>query len=379
MDKYYQIVKCFRDEDLRADRQPEFTQIDCEMSFVDQEDILNTFEGLTRHLLSEIKGIELDAFPRMSYDEAIRRYGNDKPDIRFGMEFVEFDAELRGTEFKVFSEAELVVGIKLEGGAERSRKQLDALRDFVQQPQLGMSGLIWARHQADGSFTSSVNKFFDEQALKKWGSAFESQAGDLMLILAGAKDKTRSALSALRMHLADELGLRKADEFAPLWVVDFPLLEWDEDSERFHAMHHPFTSPKEEDIALLGTDPGAVRANAYDLVLNGNEIGGGSIRIHDRSLQKKMFEHLGFTEEEAQAQFGFLMDAFQYGAPPHGGIAFGFDRLVALLGGQETIRDFIAFPKNNAGRDVMIDAPSAIDPTQLDELELKTTHDPSAD
>jgi aspartyl-tRNA synthetase len=295
------------------------------------------------------------------------------------MEFVEFDAELCGTEFKVFSEAELVVGIKLEGGAERSRKQLDALRDFVQQPQLGMSGLIWARHQADGSFTSSVNKFFDEQALKNWGSAFESQAGDLMLILAGAKDKTRSALSALRMHLADELGLRKADEFAPLWVVDFPLLEWDEDSERFHAMHHPFTSPKEEDIALLGTDPGAVRANAYDLVLNGNEIGGGSIRIHDRSMQKKMFKHLGFTEEEAQAQFGFLMDAFQYGAPPHGGIAFGFDRLVALLGGQETIRDFIAFPKNNAGRDVMIDAPSAIDPTQLDELELKTTHDPSAD
>jgi aspartyl-tRNA synthetase len=379
MDKYYQIVKCFRDEDLRADRQPEFTQIDCEMSFVDQEDILNTFEGLTRHLLHKIRGIELDAFPRLSYDDAMRRYGNDKPDIRFGMEFVEFDAELRGTEFKVFSEAELVVGIKLEGGAERSRKQLDALRDLVQQPQLGMSGLIWARHQTDGSFTSSVNKFFDEQALKNWGSAFESQAGDLMLILAGAKDKTRSALSALRMHLADELGLRKADEFAPLWVVDFPLLEWDEDSERFHAMHHPFTSPKEEDIALLGTDPGAVRANAYDLVLNGNEIGGGSIRIHDRSLQKKMFKHLGFTEEEAQAQFGFLMDAFQYGAPPHGGIAFGFDRLVALLGGQETIRDFIAFPKNNAGRDVMIDAPSAIDPTQLDELELKTTHDPSSD
>lgn len=370
MDRYYQIVKCFRDEDLRADRQPEFTQIDCEMSFVEQEDILNTFEGLTRHLLKTIKGIEVSSFPRMSYDEAMRTYGNDKPDIRFGMKFVELDAALRGNEFKVFTEAELVVGIKVEGCANYTRKQLDALTEFVKRPQLGMSGLIWMKHAEDDSLTSSVNKFFNESQLGEWASAFGSQKGDLLLILAGPTHKTRKALSELRMHLAETLGLRNPHEFAPLWVVDFPLLEWDEESQRYFAMHHPFTSPKPEDIALLDSRPGAVRANAYDLVLNGNEIGGGSIRIHDRTLQKRMFSILGFSEEEADAQFGFLMNAFEYGAPPHGGIAFGFDRLVAILGGHETIRDYIAFPKNNSGRDVMIDAPAILAQEQLEELHL---------
>jgi aspartyl-tRNA synthetase len=371
MDRYYQIVKCFRDEDLRADRQPEFTQIDCEMSFVEQEDILNTFEGLTRHLLKEIKGVSLDAFPRMTYEEAMKKYGNDKPDIRFGMAFVELDEELKGKDFKVFVDAELVVGIKVDAQANKTRKQLDALTDYVKRPQIGMNGLIWAKHQEDGSFSSSVNKFFDADKLQKWGEAFETAPGDLILILAGDENKTRKALSELRMHLANELGLRNPETFAPLWVVDFPLLEWDEDEQRYFAMHHPFTSPKTEDLHLLESEPGKIRANAYDLVLNGNEIGGGSIRIHNRSLQKKMFEILGFTDEEANKQFGFLMNAFEYGAPPHGGIAFGFDRLVALLGGQETIRDFIAFPKNNSGRDVMIDAPSSLADDQLADLHLQ--------
>lgn len=370
MDRYYQIVKCFRDEDLRADRQPEFTQIDCEMSFVEQEDVLQTFEGLTRHLLKEIKGVEVDSFPRMTFDHAMKTYGNDKPDIRFDMKFVEFTPEMKGTEFKVFTDAELVVGIKVEGEAGRTRKQLDALTDFVIQPQIGMSGLIWAKYQEDGTLTSSVKKFFNEDQVKVWADAFDAKPGDLMLIMAGAQNKTRSALSELRMHLAEELGLRDPEVFAPLWVVDFPLLEWDEESERYHAMHHPFTSPKSEDFELLESNPGAVRANAYDLVLNGNEIGGGSIRIHDRDLQKRMFDLLGFTPEEAQKQFGFLMDAFEYGAPPHGGLAFGFDRLVSIIGGQETIRDFIAFPKNNSGRDVMIDAPSTLAEDQLQELNL---------
>lgn len=371
MDRYFQIVKCFRDEDLRADRQPEFTQIDCEMAFVDQEDVLAAFEGLTRHLLKEIREVEVDSFPRISYDEAMRLYGNDKPDIRFGMTFVELGPHLLGNAFKVLSEAELVVGIKVEGAAHYSRKQIDKLTEFVKRPQIGMNGMIWAKHQEDGSYTSSVNKFYDEEALAEWGREFETEPGDLMLILAGEKNKTRKALSELRLHIAEENGMRKPDVFAPLWVVDFPLLEWDEESGRHHAMHHPFTSPKAEDVELLENEPGKVRANAYDLVLNGNEIGGGSIRIHDRELQQKMFGILGFTEEEAEKQFGFLMNAFSYGAPPHGGIAFGFDRLVAILGGQEVIRDFIAFPKNNAARDLMIDSPSSVSNEQLKELHLR--------
>ena len=371
MDRYFQIVKCFRDEDLRADRQPEFTQIDCEMAFVDQEDVLAAFEGLTRHLLKEIREVEVDSFPRISYDEAMRLYGNDKPDIRFGMTFVELGPHLLGNTFKVLSEAELVVGIKVEGAAHYSRKQIDKLTAFVKRPQIGMNGMIWAKHQEDGSYTSSVNKFYDEEALAEWGREFETEPGDLMLILAGEKHKTRKALSELRLHIAEENGMRKPDVFAPLWVVDFPLLEWDEESGRHHAMHHPFTSPKAEDVELLENEPGKVRANAYDLVLNGNEIGGGSIRIHDRELQQKMFGILGFTEEEAEKQFGFLMNAFSYGAPPHGGIAFGFDRLVAILGGQEVIRDFIAFPKNNAARDLMIDSPSSVSNEQLKELHLR--------
>lgn len=374
MDKYFQIVKCFRDEDLRADRQPEFTQIDCEMTFVEQEDILDTFEGLTRHLLKEIKGIDVDKFPRMTYDHAMKTYGNDKPDIRFAMEFVELKSaagDFSPAGFPVFDAAELVVGINAENCAEFTRKQLDELVDWVKRPQVGASGLIYMRHNQDGSLKSSVDKFYNEEVLKTWSEAFGTKPGDLVLLLAGEKSKTRTQLSALRMELATRLGLRKPEEFAPLWVVDFPLLEFDDESGRYHAMHHPFTSPKPEDMHLLETDPGKVRANAYDMVLNGNEIGGGSIRIHDKSTQQLMFKYLGFTEEEAKNQFGFLMDAFQYGAPPHGGLAFGLDRLVAILGGQETIRDFIAFPKNNSGRDVMIDAPSAIDDTQLKELQIK--------
>lgn len=371
LDKYFQIVKCFRDEDLRADRQPEFTQIDCEMAFVEQEDILNTFEGLVRHLLFQIKGVEVEQFPRMTYEEAMRTYGNDKPDIRFGMTFGELNDLAQNKGFGVFDSQELVVGIAVPGCAGYSRKQLDALIDFVKKPQIGAKGLIWAKYAEDGSMKSSVDKFFSQEDLMSWANRLEAEPGDLMLVMAGEESKTRGQLSDLRMHLAETLGLRDPNVFAPLWVLDFPLLEWDEETERYHAMHHPFTSPKPEDVALLGTEPGKVRANAYDMVLNGNEIGGGSIRIHDREMQSRMFDLLGFSKEEALAQFGFLMSAFEYGAPPHGGIAFGLDRLVAILGGQETIRDFIAFPKNNAGRDVMIDAPSPIDEAQLEELNLK--------
>ena len=378
MDKYFQIVKCFRDEDLRADRQPEFTQIDCEMAFVEQEDILNAFEGLTKHLLKEINGIvpsnSGSKFPRMTYDEAMEKYGNDKPDIRFGMEFCPLSPLTpKGgtTGFPVFDNAELVVAINVEGCAEYSRKQIDALVDWVKRPQIGATGLIWVKYNEDGFLKSSIDKFFEEKTLKEWAEKCKAKPGDLMLIMAGDTHKTRTQLSALRMHLAEELGLRKNDEFAPLWVIDFPLLELDEETGNYHAMHHPFTSPKPGQMELLESNPGAVRANAYDLVLNGNEIGGGSIRIHDKKTQALMFDYLGFTPEEAKAQFGFLMEAFQYGAPPHGGIAFGLDRLVAILGGQETIRDFIAFPKNNSGRDVMIDAPAPIDAKQLEELHLK--------
>ena len=371
MDKYYQIVKCFRDEDLRADRQPEFTQIDCEMSFVDQEDILNTFEGLTRHLLKEVKGVELNEFPRITYDEAMKMYGSDKPDIRFGMKFVELNDICKANNFLVFDSAELVVGINVMGGATFSRKQIDKLTDFVKTPQVGAKGLVFCKCNEDGTFKSSVDKFFTQEDLNNWADKCKASSGDLILILAGEKNKTRKALSSLRLHLAEELGLRNPAEFAPLWVLDFPLLEWDEESNRYHAMHHPFTSPKPEDIEKLDTDPATVRANAYDLVLNGNEIGGGSIRIHNRDLQKLMFKHLGFSDEEAKEQFGFLMEAFEYGAPPHGGVAFGFDRLCSIMGGQENIRDFIAFPKNNSGRDIMIDSPSIINNEQLNELNIK--------
>lgn len=374
MDKYFQIVKCFRDEDLRADRQPEFTQIDCEMAFITQEDILNTFEGLIRHLLKEINKIEIGDFPRMTYDEAMKRFGNDKPDIRFGMEFCPLTPEGGTFEpkgFGVFDNAELVVAINVEGCAEYTRKQIDALVDWVKRPQIGATGLIWVKYNVDGTLKSSIDKFFGEKTLKDWAEKCNAKPGDLIMIMAGAKNKARTQLSALRMYLAEQLGLRKNNEFAPLWVVDFPLLEWDEATKRYHAMHHPFTSPKPGQLEMLATNPGEVKANAYDLVLNGNEIGGGSIRIHDKEIQAMMFDYLGFTPEEAKAQFGFLMDAFQYGAPPHGGIAFGLDRLVAILGGQETIRDFIAFPKNNSGRDVMIDAPAQIDEAQLKELGLR--------
>ncbi|WP_299524140.1 aspartate--tRNA ligase [uncultured Lutibacter sp.] len=371
LDKYFQIVKCFRDEDLRADRQPEFTQIDCEMAFVEQEDVLNTFEGLTRHLLKEINGVEVADFPRMTYDEAMKKYGNDKPDIRFGMEFGELNEVAKHKEFSVFNNAELVVGIAVPGGNSYTRKEIDKLIEWIKRPQVGALGMVYSRCNDDGTFKSSVDKFYDEADLAKWAEITGAKAGDLICVLSGNTDKVRTQLSALRMELATRLGLRKPNEFAPLWVVDFPLLEWDEESKRFHAMHHPFTSPKPEDMHLLDTDPGKVRANAYDMVLNGNEIGGGSIRIHDKATQALMFDHLGFTPEEAKDQFGFLMNAFEYGAPPHGGLAFGLDRLVAILGGQETIRDFIAFPKNNSGRDVMIDAPSKIDETQLKELNLK--------
>ena len=370
MDKYFQIVKCFRDEDLRADRQPEFTQIDCEMAFVEQEDVMNVFEGLAKNLLEETTGKKFGQFPRMTFAEAMRKYGNDKPDIRFGMEFVELNDLVKGKEFKIFDEAELVVGINVEGKADYTRKQIDELIDWVKRPQIGASGMVWVKFQEDGVLTSSVNKFYNEADLKAIAEKFNAQKGDLMLIMSGDANKVRAQLSALRMELGNRLGLRKGDEFAPLWVVDFPLLEWDEESGRYHAMHHPFTSPKPEDIPLLETSPREVRANAYDLVLNGNEIGGGSIRIYDKDLQSKMFALLGFSPEEAEAQFGFLMNAFRYGAPPHGGLAFGFDRLVAILDGNEVIRDYIAFPKNNSGRDVMIDAPSQIDEVQLEELNI---------
>ena len=370
MDKYFQIVKCFRDEDLRADRQPEFTQIDCEMAFVEQEDVMNVFEGLAKNLLEETTGEKFGQFPRMTFAEAMRKYGNDKPDIRFGMEFVELNDLVKGKEFKIFDEAELVVGINVEGKADYTRKQIDELIDWVKRPQIGASGMVWVKFQEDGVLTSSVNKFYNEDDLKAIAEKFNTQKGDLMLVMSGDANKVRAQLSALRMELGNRFGLRKGNEFAPLWVVDFPLLEWDEESGRYHAMHHPFTSPKPEDIPLLETSPGEVRANAYDLVLNGNEIGGGSIRIYDKDLQSKMFALLGFSPEEAEAQFGFLMNAFRYGAPPHGGLAFGFDRLVAILDGNEVIRDYIAFPKNNSGRDVMIDAPSQIDEVQLEELNI---------
>ncbi len=375
MDKYFQIVKCFRDEDLRADRQPEFTQIDCEMAFVEQEDILSIFEGLTRHLLQKINGVDIGEFPRMTFDHAIKTYGNDKPDIRFGMEFGELNSVAKHRNFKIFDEAELVVGIAVPGGASYTRKEIDKLIDWVKRPQIGALGMVYVKCNEDGSFKSSVDKFYNQEDLAQWAKATGAKAGDLICVLSGNTHKVRTQLSALRMELAERLGLRKPDEFAPLWVVDFPLLEWDEETERYHAMHHPFTAPKPTDIELLNTDPGKVRANAYDLVLNGNEIGGGSIRIHDKETQALMFDHLGFTPEEAKEQFGFLMNAFEYGAPPHGGLAFGLDRLVAILAGKETIRDFIAFPKNNAGRDVMIDAPSHIDDEQLSELHLKIKHE----
>ncbi|MDI5889293.1 aspartate--tRNA ligase [Flavobacterium yafengii] len=371
MDKYFQIVKCFRDEDLRADRQPEFTQIDCEMAFVEQEDILNVFEGLTRHLLKEIKGVEVEKFPRITYEYAMKTYGNDKPDIRFGMEFGELNEVAQHKEFSVFNAAELVVGIAVPGVGNYTRKEIDGLIDWVKRPQVGASGMVYVKCNEDGSYKSSVDKFYDQDDLTEWAKITGAKAGDMIFVLSGPADKTRGQLSALRMELATRLGLRNPAEFAPLWVVDFPLLEFDEESGRYHAMHHPFTSPKPEDMHLLETNPGKVRANAYDMVLNGNEIGGGSIRIHDKATQQLMFKYLGFTEDEAKVQFGFLMDAFQFGAPPHGGLAFGLDRLVAILGGQETIRDFIAFPKNNSGRDVMIDAPSAIDDLQLKELHIK--------
>ncbi len=372
MDKYFQIVKCFRDEDLRADRQPEFTQIDCEMAFVEQEDILNTFEGLTRHLLKEINGVEVAKFPRMTYDYAMKTYGNDKPDIRFDMKFGELNDVAKHKDFKVFNEAELVVGIAVPQGNKFSRKEIDKLIKWMQRPQIGAKGMVYVRVNEDGTYKSSVDKFYDQEDLAKWVEKTNAKPGDLICVLSGNANETRTQLSALRMELAERLGLRNPKEFAPLWVVDFPLLEWDEETKRYHAMHHPFTSPKPEDMNLLQSNPGKVRANAYDMVLNGNEIGGGSIRIHDRKTQEMMFDLLGFTKEEAEAQFGFLMNAFQYGAPPHGGLAFGLDRLVSILGGQETIRDFIAFPKNNSGRDVMIDAPAPIDEEQLKELCLKT-------
>lgn len=372
-DRYFQIVKCFRDEDLRADRQPEFTQIDCEMSFIEQEDILNVFEGMIRTLFKNVKGVDLPSLPRMDYTDAMRLYGSDKPDVRFGMQFVELNDVAKGKNFGVFDNAELVVGINAKGCAGYTRKQLDELTDFVKKPQIGATGLIYCRYNTDGSLKSSVDKFFTEDDLTNWAAAFNAEQGDLMLILAGQTDKVRKQLNELRLEMGTRLGLRDKNTFAPLWVVDFPLLEWDEETARWHAMHHPFTSPKPEDIDLLDTNPGAVRANAYDMVINGIEVGGGSIRIYDRKLQSLMFKHLGFSPEEAQKQFGFLMDAFEYGAPPHGGIAFGFDRLCSIFAGLDSIRDVIAFPKNNSGRDVMIDSPSVISSAQMDELKIKTT------
>jgi aspartyl-tRNA synthetase len=371
MDRYYQIVKCFRDEDLRADRQPEFTQIDCEMSFVEQEDVVQTFEGLTRHLFKIVKGVDIGELPRMTYADAMKNYGNDKPDIRFEMKLVEMNEIVKGKSFKVLDDAELVVAICAKGCAEYTRKQLDELTEWVKRPQIGMSGLIYARWNADGTYKSSVDKFYTAEDQKKWFEHCGGQQGDLILILAGEKNKTRKAMSELRLEMGNRLGLRKTGEYKALWVLDFPLLEFNEEHKRWFAMHHPFTAPKPEDISLLDSDPGAVRANAYDLVINGTEIGGGSIRIHNKELQKKMFSVLGFTDEDAQNQFGFLMNAFEYGAPPHGGIAFGFDRFCAMFGGSDIIRDYIAFPKNNAGRDVMIDSPSKISEAQLKELGIE--------
>ena len=371
-DRYFQIVKCFRDEDLRADRQPEFTQIDCEMAFITQEDILNIFEGLTHHLFKTVKGIDLPAIPRMQYADAMRLYGSDKPDIRFGMQFVELNDVVKGKGFSIFDNAELVVGINAKGCADYTRKQIDELTDWLKRPQIGVTGMIYCRYNTDGTLKSSVDKFYNEDELTNWAAAFEAEPGDMLFVLAGNVDKVRKQLNELRLEMGNRLGLRDKNTFAALWVLDFPLLEWDEENGRYHAMHHPFTSPKPEDIAMLDTAPGEVRANAYDLVINGTEIGGGSIRIHDRGLQSLMFKHLGFSPEEAQKQFGFLMDAFEYGAPPHGGIAFGFDRLCSIFAGLDSIRDVIAFPKNNSGRDVMIDTPSTIADTQMNELKIKT-------
>lgn len=382
-DRYFQIVKCFRDEDLRADRQPEFTQIDCEMAFIEQEDILNVFEGLIRQLFKNVKGIDLAEVPRMTYEDAMRLYGSDKPDTRFGMEFISLTSSLssdgqessdlvKGFGFPVFDNAEIVVGINAKGCSSYTRKQIDELTDFVKRPQIGATGLVYFRHNEDGSLKSSVDKFYTEDQLARWAERFHTEPGDLVLLMAGPLDKTRKQLNELRLEMGNRLGLRDKNTFAPLWVLDFPLLEWDEETSRYHAMHHPFTSPKPEDIGLLDTNPGAVRANAYDMVINGTEIGGGSIRIHDRELQALMFRHLGFSTEEAQKQFGFLMDAFEYGAPPHGGIAFGFDRLVSIFAGLDSIRDVIAFPKNNSGRDIMIDSPSTISQDQLNELRINT-------
>jgi len=372
IDRYYQIVKCFRDEDLRADRQPEFTQIDCEMSFVEQEDVLQTFEGLIKHLFKTVKNVEFEgSFPRMTYAEAMEKYGSDKPDIRFSMEFQDLTSLTQGKDFVVFDSAEVVLAINVNGAAEFTRKQLDELTDWVKRPQIGAKGLVYMRYNSDGTFKSSVDKFYDTPELQKWAQKTGMKPGDLLLVLCGDIDKTRKQLNELRLHLGNQLGLRKADEFKPLWVVDFPLLEWDEDSKRWHAMHHPFTSPKPEDFHLLEVDPGKVRANAYDLAMNGVELGGGSIRIHNKELQAKMFDLLGFSPEQAQAQFGFLMNAFEFGAPPHGGLAFGLDRLVATMGGSESIRDYIAFPKNNSGRDTMIDAPSPLEDSQFQELGIK--------
>ena len=368
-DKYFQIVKCFRDEDLRADRQPEFTQIDCEMAFVEQDDILNMFEGMIQHLFREVRGVELDAkFPRMEYSEAMERYGSDKPDIRFGMEFVDLNPVAKGKGFSIFDDAEQVIAINAEQCAAYTRKQLDKLTDWVRRPQIGAKGLVYMRCNEDGTFKSSVDKFYSQEDLAAWAKTANAKPGDLILVLSGTTEGTRKQMNELRLHMGDELGLRNPNVFKPLWVVDFPLLEWDEESGRYNAMHHPFTSPKPEDLHLIDTEPGKVRANAYDLAMNGVELGGGSIRIHDRELQSRMFDLLGFTKEEAEAQFGFLMSAFEYGAPPHGGLAFGLDRLVATMGGSESIRDYIAFPKNNSGRDVMIDAPSPLSSDQLTEL-----------
>jgi aspartyl-tRNA synthetase len=370
-DRYFQIVKCFRDEDLRADRQPEFTQIDCEMAFVNQEDILNTFEGLIKHLFLSVKGVDLGHVPHLTYADAMKFYGNDKPDLRFDMKFVDLTALAKGAGFAVIDQAEIALGICAKGAGEYTRKQLDELTEWVKRPQIGAKGLIYVRYQQDGVLKSSVDKFYSQEQLKSWADACGAAPGDLILVLSGDEKSTRKQLSELRLKMGEELGLRDRTVFVPLWVVDFPLLEWDEESQRFHAMHHPFTSPKREDIPLLESDPGAVRANAYDLVINGVEVGGGSIRIHDRATQQLMFTHLGFTEEEAQKQFGFLLEAFEYGAPPHGGIAFGFDRLCAIFGGSDSIRDYIAFPKNNSGRDVMIDSPSTLADAQLEELSIR--------
>lgn len=372
MDKYFQIVRCFRDEDLRADRQPEFTQIDCEMAFVNQEDVLQTFEGLLKSLLADLKDVQIEGdIPRMTYDEAMKKYGNDKPDIRFGMEFGELNEVAQNKDFNVFNQAELVVGIAVPGANAYSRREIDDLIKWVRRPQVGAKGMVYVRCQEDGSYRSSVDKFYDQEDLAKWAEVTGAKPGDLICVLSGDKNEVRTQLSALRMEIAERLGLRDPKVFAPLWVVDFPLLEWDEDAQRYHAMHHPFTAPKEDQLELLNTDPGAVKANAYDLVLNGNEIGGGSIRIYDREMQDTMFKHLGFTKEEAEEQFGFLLEAFQYGAPPHAGIAFGMDRLTAILDGKEVIREYIAFPKNNMGRDLMIDAPASIDQEQLNDLSLE--------